>query len=426
MSTAYHSETDGQSERTIQTLEDMLHACVINFGKVWDRHLPLVEFSYNNSYHTSIKAAPFEALNGRKCQSHICYDEVGDTQLTSLEIIHETTKKIIQIKKRIQAARDRQKSYVDRRYDYYYFLSFYFLLNLLDDSQLLFNKHLSNEDVTIAANLIGCTTFTTPFNYLGFKVGAPSSKSCSWDEVLTKIFARLSKWKLKTLSIGGRLTIIKSVLTSLPLYHMSIYKVPMGVLNRMESIRRRFFIGVDNNERKISMIGWQKVLASKKKGGLEVSSFFALNQALLFKYIWRFISHSTSLWSRVIKAIYGDHGALNIPGAGSRSSLWYNIIREIGSLSIKVSSSTRWVNVVPIKINIFAWKISLDKLPTRLNLSLRRIEISSIISPICSSARESGSHHFFGCNMARLLLRKITRWWELEYPDLNSYEEWPT
>ncbi|GKF38215.1 putative reverse transcriptase domain-containing protein [Tanacetum coccineum] len=87
----------------------------LNEALGWDRHLPLVEFSYNNSYHTSIKAAPFEALYGRKCRSPICWAEVGDTQLTSPEIIHEATKKIILIKKRIQAARDRQKSYADRR-----------------------------------------------------------------------------------------------------------------------------------------------------------------------------------------------------------------------------------------------------------------------------------------------------------------------
>ncbi|GJY31269.1 putative reverse transcriptase domain-containing protein [Tanacetum coccineum] len=115
MSTAYHPETDGQSERTIQTLEDMLRACVLDFGKGWDRHLPLVEFSYNNSYHTSIKAAPFEALYGCKCRSPICWAEVGDSQLTGPEIIHETTEKIVQIKSRIQAARDRQKSYADIR-----------------------------------------------------------------------------------------------------------------------------------------------------------------------------------------------------------------------------------------------------------------------------------------------------------------------
>ncbi|GKD08301.1 putative reverse transcriptase domain-containing protein [Tanacetum coccineum] len=78
MSTAYHPETDGQSERTIQTLEDMLRACVIDFSKGWVKHLPLAEFSYNNSYHASIKAAPYEALYGRKCRSPVCWAEVGD------------------------------------------------------------------------------------------------------------------------------------------------------------------------------------------------------------------------------------------------------------------------------------------------------------------------------------------------------------
>ncbi|GJU08194.1 putative reverse transcriptase domain-containing protein, partial [Tanacetum coccineum] len=106
-------QTDGQSERTIQTLEDMLRACVIDFGKGWVNHLPLVEFSYNNSYHASIKAAPFEALYGRKCRSPVCWAEVGEVQLTGPEIVQETTEKIIQIKQRIQAARDRQKSYAD-------------------------------------------------------------------------------------------------------------------------------------------------------------------------------------------------------------------------------------------------------------------------------------------------------------------------
>ncbi|GJW44570.1 putative reverse transcriptase domain-containing protein [Tanacetum coccineum] len=115
MSMAYHPETDGQSERTIQTLEDMLRACVIDFGNGWERHLPLIEFSYNNSYHASIKAAPFEALYGRKCRSPVCWAEVGEAQLTGLELIHETTEKIVQIKQRIQAARDRQKSYADVR-----------------------------------------------------------------------------------------------------------------------------------------------------------------------------------------------------------------------------------------------------------------------------------------------------------------------
>ncbi|GJX28721.1 putative reverse transcriptase domain-containing protein [Tanacetum coccineum] len=107
MTTAYHPQTDGQSEKTIQTLEDMMRAYVIDFVKGWVNHLPLVEFSYNNSYHASIKAASFEALYGRKCRSPICWAEVGEVQLTGPVIVQETTEKIIQIKQRIQAAHDR-------------------------------------------------------------------------------------------------------------------------------------------------------------------------------------------------------------------------------------------------------------------------------------------------------------------------------
>nr|GEY85319.1 hypothetical protein [Tanacetum cinerariifolium] len=113
MSTAYHPETDGQTERTIQTLEDMLRAYVIDFGATWDRHLPLVEFSYNNSYHASIKAASFKALYGRKCRSPVGWSEVGDSQLKGPELIRETNEKIVQIKNRLLTARSRQKSYAN-------------------------------------------------------------------------------------------------------------------------------------------------------------------------------------------------------------------------------------------------------------------------------------------------------------------------
>ncbi|GJU35714.1 putative reverse transcriptase domain-containing protein [Tanacetum coccineum] len=105
MSTAYHPQTNGQSERIIQTLEDMLRACVLDFGGSWDVHLLLVEFSYNNSYHSSVRCAPFEALYGRKCRSPIMWAEVGEGQLIGHELVQETTEKISQIKDRLKAAR---------------------------------------------------------------------------------------------------------------------------------------------------------------------------------------------------------------------------------------------------------------------------------------------------------------------------------
>ncbi|GJW44846.1 putative reverse transcriptase domain-containing protein [Tanacetum coccineum] len=90
----------------------MLRACVIDFGKGWVKHLPLAEFSYNNSYHASIKAAPYEALYGRKCRSPVCWAEVGEAQLTGPELIQEQLRRAVLIKQRMQAAQDRKKSYL--------------------------------------------------------------------------------------------------------------------------------------------------------------------------------------------------------------------------------------------------------------------------------------------------------------------------
>nr|GEY93946.1 putative reverse transcriptase domain-containing protein [Tanacetum cinerariifolium] len=94
MSTAYHQHTNGQSKRSIQTLEDMLRTCVIDFVGSWDVHLLLFEFSYKNTYHFSVICAPFEALYGRKCRSPILWEEVRERQLIRPEIVQETTEKI--------------------------------------------------------------------------------------------------------------------------------------------------------------------------------------------------------------------------------------------------------------------------------------------------------------------------------------------
>ncbi|GJS74729.1 putative reverse transcriptase domain-containing protein [Tanacetum coccineum] len=105
MSTTYHPQTDGQSERTIQTLEDMLRAYILDFRGSWDVHLPIVEFSYNNSYHSSVRCASFEALYGRKCRSLLMWAEVGEGQLIGPEFVQETTEKISQIKDRLKCLR---------------------------------------------------------------------------------------------------------------------------------------------------------------------------------------------------------------------------------------------------------------------------------------------------------------------------------
>ncbi|GJR86918.1 RNA-directed DNA polymerase, eukaryota, reverse transcriptase zinc-binding domain protein [Tanacetum coccineum] len=326
---------------------------------------------------------------------------------------------------------------------------------------------VSSNVVNSAANLMGCSILQLPFNYLGVKVGCNMSYIGSWDDVISKVSTRLSKWKIKSLSIGGRLSLLKSVLTSIPLYHMSIFKVPMGVLKKLESIRRNFFNGHDGFARKSSWFNWNKALASKKNGGIGVSSFFAINRALLFKWVWRFFSDGSSLWSTFIKALFGFHGAIGLIVKPNRRSIWSDILQAVNSLkdkekfprlyaleesksisvadklglsslylsfrrpprggieqesfnllcqsvrglvlsniedrwswslegsglfSVKSSrayiddlllpkadAATRWIRILPIKINVFAWKVCLDALPTRCNMSLRGIDIPSIL-----------------------------------------------
>ena len=115
MSTAFHSQMDGQSERTIQILKDMLRACVLDLKGSWEEHLPLVEFAYNNSYQASIQMAPYEALYGRPCQSPICWTEVGESSITGPDLIRDTSEKVGMIRKRLLTAQSRQKSYADIR-----------------------------------------------------------------------------------------------------------------------------------------------------------------------------------------------------------------------------------------------------------------------------------------------------------------------
>ena len=112
-STAYHPQTDGQTERTIQTLEDMLRMCVLDLKQDWDQYLSLVEFAYNNSYHSSIGMPPYEALYGRKCRSPLCWTEVGEKYVEGPDLIRETAEKVPLIQKRLRTAYNRQQSYAD-------------------------------------------------------------------------------------------------------------------------------------------------------------------------------------------------------------------------------------------------------------------------------------------------------------------------
>nr|GEU72927.1 RNA-directed DNA polymerase, eukaryota, reverse transcriptase zinc-binding domain protein [Tanacetum cinerariifolium] len=195
--------------------------------------------------------------------------------------------------------------------------------------------HVADYKVNGAAAKFGCLMLNTPFSYLGMKVGGSMSRTHAWEEVIDKVSSRLSRWKMKTLSLGGRLTLLKSVLGSMPIFHMSIFKAPLAVLRKLESIRSHFFNGHDQASRKATWIKRDSFLAPKDKGGLGVSSLYSLNRAIMLKWVWRFYCQSSSLWTRVMNAIHGEDGKIGKDLKACNQSCWLNIVNEITVLKLQ-------------------------------------------------------------------------------------------
>nr|GEY33080.1 RNA-directed DNA polymerase, eukaryota, reverse transcriptase zinc-binding domain protein [Tanacetum cinerariifolium] len=191
-------------------------------------------------------------------------------------------------------------------------------ISLIGSLYKVIAKVLANRLVTVLGDVVDeiQSAFVTDRQILdGSRVGDLMSRIQSWHDVTKGMHTRLSKWKLKTLSIGGRLTLLKSVLGAIPIYHMSIFKVSMKVLQNMESICACFFNGADVNSKKPNWVRWKSVLAAKDIGGHEVSSLFVLNRALMFKWVWSFITpklgngDNTSFWD---VAWCGDIAFINL------------------------------------------------------------------------------------------------------------------
>ncbi|GKB04934.1 RNA-directed DNA polymerase, eukaryota [Tanacetum coccineum] len=218
-----------------------------------------------------------------------------------------------------------------------------------DDAVLLANGimgiHVNNDNFSRAAEKLGCLVLKPPFTYLGSMVGGDMHRLQSWNDMVDRVKRRLSKWKMKMLSIGGRLTLVKSVLGSMPIFHMSLFKVPSGILHTLESIRSHFFKGHDMSSKKASWVNWNKVIAPKEKGGLGVSSLYALNRGLMFKWVWRFISQGSSLWARVIKTVHGADGNIGMVRKVGVKSCWANIVNEINVLSNKGVNLMKYLRI---------------------------------------------------------------------------------
>nr|GFA23464.1 RNA-directed DNA polymerase, eukaryota, reverse transcriptase zinc-binding domain protein [Tanacetum cinerariifolium] len=315
------------------------------------------------------------------------------------------------------------------------------------------------------------------------------------DPIIQKFSSKLSLWKGWLLSVGGRLSLLKSVLGNLPTYYMSIYMMPALVRDKLEVFRKNIFLGCDQDEKKMSWVKWKRCLTSRKQGGLGIDNIFGLNIGLLFKWIWRFLANPSDFWSRVIQKIYGLCGSIKEVsfcrsshstwgailssinklkqkgldllslcvrkiGNGESTSFWNdvwlrsmplnsqflrvyvldidrncfianqvplkdwsyvfvtiqkevlkppslllcNLLLGIWCFRTKVTHGTvvtHWNMFIPIKVNVFLWRLSLNKLPLRFNLDKRGVDVDSILCPNCSSDVETIIHILFNCEMAK-------------------------
>ena len=176
----------------------------------------------------------------------------------------------------------------------------------------LFGVCVNESETSTLASILNLQPSFLPCSYLGLPIGANLNKSNSWKPIIDKFSNRLISWKARTLSFGGRLTLLKSVLGALGTYLFSLFKAPMSVINQLEKLRRNLFWGGSIDRNKLAWITWKKVSSPSNCGGLGIGSLYASNLAMLAKWWWRFHSETNSLWRYLIISIYGNHLILRI------------------------------------------------------------------------------------------------------------------
>ena len=276
------------------------------------------------------------------------------------------------------------------------------------------------------------------------------SKISNWQPVIDKFKKRLSLWKARTLSFGGRLCLCKAVLGSLGTYFFSLYRAPKKVLHTLESLRRRFFWGITENSKGINWIAWNKVLREKKSGGPGIGSLLALNLAMLGKWRWREKMEPNANWLKVVRSsrdrnnrssnrvwqriksidTYFDELGINFSNLMQQNSeRWAWTLEPSNNFSVcsfrklidskvlpPADQETIWVKWATNKANIHLWRSLRNSLATMDNLFVRGVVLPSVDCKLCNAKPESLNHIFVDCSSAKLVSAHLSQW----------VEWWPT
>nr|GEX73150.1 putative RNA-directed DNA polymerase, eukaryota, reverse transcriptase zinc-binding domain protein [Tanacetum cinerariifolium] len=361
-------------------------------------------------------------------------------------------------------------------------------------SALKINFHKSNlfvigvnfDDVRRAATITGCNAMHTPFTYLGLPIDCNMDSVKNWDPIVDKFNNCLSKWKASMLLIGGKATLVSSVLGSLGTYYLSLFPMPIIVYKKLESIRARFFWGSDGSTKSCIGLRGIRVTASKRNGGLAIGSLFSLNHALIQKWRWRFVNHPQFLWVRLITAIHGGVENVTIFFRNiSSQSVWGRIVGSINTMHEKgfiplstlsrrvnngadtkfwleswmhnsplnqqmcgrglLGRSLSWLNLrgstltsvsspqvvwqldgiafSPKRLTFFLWRAMRDRLPSMWNLSRKGMDVDSILCPACNIGAETTIHTLWFCSLATTIWLRIFVWIQIPPPSSTNIQD---
>ena len=195
-----------------------------------------------------------------------------------------------------------------------------------------------------AATYLNCDLLQLPFCYLGIPVGANPRRRVVWDPVIRKIEAKLSKWNQRFISLAGRITLINAVLTALPLFFLSFFRVPSAIMHKISAIQRKFLWGGKQEGRKIAWVSWRQCCSPKHKGGLGIRDIQSLNQALLFKWKWMMFQQPDQLWTRILISKYNGWRGLEHGPRKQYFSTWWADLRVIFQHQnvINAANQIRW------------------------------------------------------------------------------------
>nr|KAJ0197982.1 hypothetical protein LSAT_V11C700375200 [Lactuca sativa] len=315
------------------------------------------------------------------------------------------------------------------------------------DGSRVFGIGVSPSEVLNWSAPLGCEPSSLPFTYLGIPVGENMNRKNAWRPIVEKFHCKLSLWKAKTLSFGGRLTLAKVVLGSLPTYYMSIFTIPNGIIETLEKIRRRFIWSSNLERKSISWVAWETLITPKK--------------------MWRLKNEYTTLWAKVILCIHdldGRHRAsfVNI----SRWGVWKNIIKIRTALKkfhidfkeilywkpnddcwasdfvvdnhfsvrllreriemashIVCDSPFEWCKVITNKILCFIWSAKLGRIPSSVSLKARGVPMSSIICGSCNMDEETCDYILLLCPVTKVVMNSILSWCEISHDGFYSVKD---